>query len=193
MLYVVLSIVRDGAMFWGSLRASRRLYRKLIKAILSAKPQFFDRTPVGRIMNRYVLARTFWGCSFRVLTFLTRLCSRLSKDQETVDQDIAPGLLFLCDCVLSSLAVLAVIIYATPAFAFAAIFIIILYFVIGALYIVSSRDLKRIESVQRSPIYTLTGEVLGGAVIIRAYGDAARFTRHCLRLVDKANRPFFFL
>ncbi|PWZ03754.1 hypothetical protein BCV70DRAFT_204462 [Testicularia cyperi] len=167
--FMVMAVMRDGYEFWISLRASRALYRKLTDAILNAKPQFFDRTPVGRIMNR------------------------LSKDIETIDQEMAVCMLFLLECSLTAVAILLLICWATPIFILVAAIVVCVYAVIGALYLVSSRDLKRIESVERSPIYTVVGEVLNGCVIIRAYGDAGRFTRHCLRLVDKANRAFFFL
>ncbi|SNX85131.1 probable YBT1 - Vacuolar, ABC protein transporting bile acids [Melanopsichium pennsylvanicum] len=167
--FMVMAVLRDGYEFFISLRASRRIYRRLTDAILNARPQFFDRTPVGRIMNR------------------------LSKDVETVDQEMAVCMLFLLECTLTATAILILICWATPIFLIVALIVICVYTVIGALYLVSSRDLKRIESVERSPIYTVVGEVLNGCVVIRAYGDAGRFTRHCLRLVDKANRAFFFL
>ncbi|KAJ1033968.1 hypothetical protein NDA16_000176 [Ustilago loliicola] len=167
--FMTMAVLRDGYEFFISLRASRRIYRQLTDAILNARPQFFDRTPVGRIMNR------------------------LSKDVETVDQEMAVCMLFLLECTLTATAILVLICWATPIFLLVALIVICVYTVIGALYLVSSRDLKRIESVERSPIYTVVGEVLNGCVIIRAYGDAGRFTRHCLRLVDKANRAFFFL
>ncbi|TKY89993.1 hypothetical protein EX895_001291 [Sporisorium graminicola] len=167
--FMTMAVLRDGYEFFISLRASRRIYRRLTDAILNAKPQFFDRTPVGRIMNR------------------------LSKDVETVDQEMAVCMLFLLECTLTATAILTLICWATPIFLLVALIVICVYTVIGALYLVSSRDLKRIESVERSPIYTVVGEVLNGCVVIRAYGDAGRFTRHCLRLVDKANRAFFFL
>ncbi|GAC93288.1 ATP-binding cassette transporter [Pseudozyma hubeiensis SY62] len=167
--FMIMAVLRDGYEFFISLRASRRIYRRLTDAILNARPQFFDRTPVGRIMNR------------------------LSKDVETVDQEMAVCMLFLLECTLTATAILVLICWATPIFLVVALIVICVYTVIGALYLVSSRDLKRIESVERSPIYTVVGEVLNGCVVIRAYGDAGRFTRHCLRLVDKANRAFFFL
>lgn len=167
--YVSCSIARDGVAVYGSLRASRLIYEKLLRAIVHAKPQWFDRTPLGRIMNR------------------------LSKDVETIDQDITMSLIFFIDVCLQSLAILLVACFSLPIFTILAVVIILLYWIVGALYIASSRDLKRLESVTRSPIFTLVGEVLTGAVVIRAYGDASRFTRHCLRLIDKTNRPFYFL
>lgn len=168
-LFIFLSLCRDGAMLYGALRASRILYDRMTNALLRAKPQFFDRTPVGRIMNRF------------------------SKDLETVDVEISPSFMFLCDSLLEGFVILSVSTYALPVFAVFAVIVVSVYGAVGSLYIVSSRDLKRIESVQRSPVFTLVGEALGGAVAIRAYGDSARFTRHCLRLVDKASRPFLFL
>ncbi|UZJ54396.1 hypothetical protein CBS101457_003716 [Exobasidium rhododendri] len=168
-LYVTLGVTRDAIGYYGALQASRRMYKRLTKTIIIAKPQWFDRTPIGRIMNR------------------------LSKDIETIDQDLSPQIMFFVDVTLQTLIILLVACYAVPEFTVFAVLVVILYWLIGALYVVSSRDLKRLESVSRSPIFTLVGEVLSGAVIIRAYGDASRFTRHCLRLIDKTNRPFYFL
>lgn len=168
-LYVVISISRDIVTLYGSMQASRSIYRRLIQTITGARPQWFDRTPIGRIMNR------------------------LSKDVETVDGDIATQLVFLTDVCLQTVVIILVACYTIPLFTIVSIFVVLAYWLIGALYIVSSRDLKRLESITRSPIFTLVGEALSGAVVIRAYGDASRFTRHCLRLIDKTNRPFYFL
>ncbi|PWN87324.1 hypothetical protein FA10DRAFT_183067 [Acaromyces ingoldii] len=168
-LFILIGVLRDAIGLYGALQASRSLYRQLMTTIMRARPQWFDRTPVGRIMNR------------------------LSKDIETLDQELAPQLIFFIDVCIQSTVILIVSCYAVPAFTVFSAVVIVLYYAIGALYVVSSRDLKRIESVTRSPIFTLVGEALSGAVVIRAYGDASRFTRHCLRLIDKTNRPFFFL
>jgi ABC-type multidrug transport system fused ATPase/permease subunit len=65
----------------------------------------------------------------------------------------------------------------TPAFIIAGIFISLIYFIIGKLYVNSSRDLKRIESVQRGPLYQHFGETLAGTVAIRAYGKERLFVR----------------
>lgn len=169
LIFIGVSMLRDLILLFGALRSSRNLYERMTKAILQARPQFFDRTPIGRIMNRF------------------------SKDLETIDQEVAPTFLFLADVFMQGVVILVVSSYALPPMIGFSILVVTVYGLIGAVYIVSSRDLKRIESVQRSPIFTLVGEVMGGAVAIRAYGDAARFTRHCLRLIDKSSRPFFFL
>ena len=42
--YVFLEIVKDGASLLGSVVASRRIYKRLMQAILNARPGFFDKT-----------------------------------------------------------------------------------------------------------------------------------------------------
>lgn len=85
------------------------------------------------------------------------------------------------------------IVIALPKFVFAAILIVITYSLIGYIYIGPSRDLKRCESVSKSPIISLFTETLNGVATIRAYGDFARFARQAFAGVDANNRPFFLL
>ena len=119
--------------------------------------------------------------------------NRLSKDIQEVDQEMSPVLQMTLENLVSLVAIIAVICWATPGFIFLVGVVIAMYYAIGALYLASSRDLKRIESVQRSPLYTLVGETLAGTVSIRAYSDSERVIQQCLGLVDKANRAFLFL
>ncbi|XP_054155851.1 ATP-binding cassette sub-family C member 2-like [Oppia nitens] len=52
------------------------------------------------------------------------------------------------------------------------------------IYIKTSRQLKRLESTTRSPIYSHFGQTLAGVSSIRAYGCTDRFVRESDRLVD---------
>ncbi|CAG8800871.1 3578_t:CDS:2, partial [Racocetra persica] len=72
------------------------------------------------------------------------------------------------------------------------VFISAMFIVIGAYYIATSRDLKRIESVSRSPIYAAFGETIIGVSTIRAFGAEKRLMKRMLRLVDDNNRPYIF-
>lgn len=60
-------------------------------------------------------------------------------------------------------------------------------------YLKSSVDLKRLESVQRSPLFQQFGETLTGITTIRAYGDEKRFIRDNMLRVNTHNRPFIYL
>jgi len=96
-------------------------------------------------------------------------------------------------CMASIITIVVLISVITPGFLVAGFFITILYFLIGKFYINSSRDLKRLESVQRSPLYQQFGETLTGMTTIRAYGDERRFIRENLHRVNTHSRPFIYL
>ncbi len=169
MAYMIVSVTREGALFWGSLAASRRIHRRLVESLTRAKFSFFDSTPLGQIMNRF------------------------SKDVEAIDQEVAPIALSVLSCLASVITIVILISAITPGFLIAAVFITVVYISIGTFYIRSSRDLKRLESVQRSPLYQHFGETLTGITTIRAYGDERRFIRENLHRVNMHHRPFYFL
>ncbi|KAK5120008.1 hypothetical protein LTR85_007084 [Meristemomyces frigidus] len=168
-LYMIITLLREGVLFGGSLTASKRIHRQLMESVLHARFRFFDSTPLGQLMNRF------------------------SKDIESVDQEIAPVAVGVVHCFASILTIVVLISVITPGFLIAAVFITILYFLIGKFYINSSRDLKRLESVQRSPLYQQFGETLSGMVTIRAYGDERRFIRDNIHRVNTHSRPFIYL
>ena len=83
--------------------------------------------------------------------------------------------------VLGVVGIIGTISAVLPSFLIAAFFIILIYSAIGYVYIASSRELKRSESVTKSPIFGLFGETLNGVATIRAYGDSARFTKQVFK------------
>lgn len=61
----------------------------------------------------------------------------------------------------------------------------LIYYFIQRFYVATSRQLKRLESVSRSPIYSHFGETVSGVQAIRAYGQQDRFTRESETKVDQ--------
>ncbi|KAG0205587.1 hypothetical protein BGX28_002792 [Mortierella sp. GBA30] len=160
-------IIQTMIMLFGSLRAARLLYRKLLLSVVRAPLRFFDTTPVGRIMNRF------------------------SKDFETVDGSIAYHCSQLLKVTMSVGSIVIVLAYITPLFVVVAALISAAYLAIGKRYIASSRELKRLHSVSRSPIYSLFGETLAGAATIRAFSEQRRFMSDMLNKIDDSHRPFY--
>ncbi|KAL2176452.1 uncharacterized protein P884DRAFT_203184 [Thermothelomyces heterothallicus CBS 202.75] len=163
------ALFRDLWIFLGSLTASWKLHDGLMKAVTGAKFKFFDVTPLGQMMNRF------------------------SKDLEAVDQEVAPIAIGVMTCALGIMVTIMLIAYVTPMFLIAGVFIAIAYVFLGQFYLHASRDLKRLESVERSPLFQQFGETLSGVTTIRAYGDERRFIRDNLARINTQLRPFIYL
>ncbi|KAL6879128.1 hypothetical protein J3F83DRAFT_725174 [Trichoderma novae-zelandiae] len=168
-LGAIAALIRDVWIFFGSLTASKRIHDRFIHSVTRAKFKFFDVTPHGRLMNRF------------------------SKDLEAVDQEVAPTAIGMMTCGLSLIVTVVLIAVITPRFLIAAVFIAILFYVVAAFYLRASRALKRLESVQRSPLFQQFSETLSGMTTIRAYGDERRFIRDNLTKINLQSRPFIYL
>ncbi|CZS93813.1 related to bile acid ABC transport protein [Rhynchosporium agropyri] len=166
---MLVALFRDMWLFFGSLTASWKIHQRLMESVTRAKFKFFDATPLGQLMNRF------------------------SKDLEAVDQEVAPTAIGFMSCALAIVVTVALITVITPGFLVAGVFISALYFFVGKFYLRSSRDLKRIESVQRSPLFQQFGETLSGITTIRAYGDERRFIRDNMTRINTHSRPFIYL
>lgn len=167
--FMLITFFREAVLFAGSLGASKRIHRELMERVTHAKFRFFDSTPLGQIMNRF------------------------SKDIEAVDQEIAPVAVGVVHCLFSIITIVVLVSVIIPEFLIAGFFITILYFLIGRVYISCSRDLKRLESIQRSPLYQQFGETMSGMTTIRAYNEEERFIRDNLQRINTHNRPFIYL
>jgi len=119
--------------------------------------------------------------------------NRLSKDMSSIDQEACEIMSYFVNCVLSCAAVLAVVAYTTPLFLFALVVIIALYVMIGSLYVRTNREIKRIDSVTRSPLFVSFSEALVGMSTIRSYGDSARFMRKLITELDTNTKCFYYM
>ena len=55
-------------------------------------------------------------------------------------------------------------------------------------YINVSREIKRLESISKSPVFVLFSESLAGISVLRAFGHESRFFELCCNRVDVMNR-----
>ncbi|XP_074531508.1 ATP-binding cassette sub-family C member 2 [Halichoeres trimaculatus] len=144
-----------------SVAASRILHSRLLNNILRVPMLFFDTTPIGRVVNRF------------------------AKDIFTVDEAIPQSFRSWLLCLLGVLGTLFVICLATPFFTIIIIPLAIVYFFVQRFYVATSRQLRRLDSVSRSPIYSHFSETVSGLSVIRAYGHQERFLKHNEVTIDE--------
>uniref|UniRef100_A0A4W4G0I7 ATP-binding cassette, sub-family C (CFTR/MRP), member 2 n=1 Tax=Electrophorus electricus TaxID=8005 RepID=A0A4W4G0I7_ELEEL len=135
----------------GAIRASRSLHTCLLFNILRVPMLFFDTTPSGRVVNRF------------------------AKDIFTVDEMIPMSLRSWVLCLLGVVGTLFVICLTTPLFTAIVVPLAVVYYFVQRFYVATSRQLRRLDSVSRSPIYSHFGETVLGLSVIRAYGHQERF------------------
>uniref|UniRef100_A0A7N8XUW9 ATP-binding cassette, sub-family C (CFTR/MRP), member 2 n=1 Tax=Mastacembelus armatus TaxID=205130 RepID=A0A7N8XUW9_9TELE len=144
-----------------SVNASCILHSRLLNNILRVPMVFFDTTPIGRVVNRF------------------------AKDIFTVDEAIPLSFRSWLLCLLGVLGTLFVICLATPFFTLVILPLALIYYFVQRFYVATSRQLRRLDSVSRSPIYSHFGETVSGLSVIRAYGHQERFLKHNEITIDE--------
>ncbi|XP_022092710.1 multidrug resistance-associated protein 1-like [Acanthaster planci] len=151
----------------GVLRAARSLYQGLLSTVLRAPMAFFDTTPMGRILNRF------------------------SKDTHSIDDIIPNNLAAYLAATIRIVATLIVISWSTPVFCAVVVPTTVVYLLVQRFYIATSRQLKRLESVTRSPIYSHFSETIAGTSSIRAYRRSESFILRNELLVDSNQLTYY--
>ncbi|CAG8523564.1 1809_t:CDS:10, partial [Dentiscutata erythropus] len=196
-LSIILCVSRFVWLFYGSLRASNKLYQILLHQVIRAPLRFFDTTPVGRILNRF--SKDFETVDSTLAGELAWFLINVNKFRlsyfvnSTYNSDYNGTVQNFNAFVLMTLSTMAVITVITKEFLVAAIFFGIIYTIVGTLYAKASRELKRMGSVSRSPLYSHFTETLIGITTIRAFGESKRFMQDMLLKIDNNSRPFFYM
>ena len=88
----------------------------------------------------------------------------VSKDIYSVDEQIPSSMGMYLRCLVLSGSTLLTILYVTPMFAVLLGPILVSYIYSQRYFIHTSRELQRLDSISRSPLYSLLGETLDGLV-----------------------------
>lgn len=142
----VIGSLRSYFVFMATLKASHSLFQGLLHTILRAPLRWLDTVPVGRILNRF-------SADFNLLD------SRLGFE-------LTYMLVFFMDCFGVVIAGLIV----SPMLIVPAVVLIAASLFYARKYLSAAREMKRLESVVRSPIYEQMSSSLSGLWTIRAFG-----------------------
>ena len=136
---------------------------------MHAPMSFFDTTPIGRIINRF------------------------SQDMYTVDSQLMNALRSYLTTIMNVVSTIVVISGVTPWFTICLVPIILFYASQQNFFTMTYRELKRLDSVNRSPIYALLGETIDGVATIRAYCSESSLTNRLTRMLDNQQNAYYLL
>ncbi|VDP75453.1 unnamed protein product [Echinostoma caproni] len=164
-LFAMLCYLICHAIAW--IRASKVMHHNLLKRMLHAPAALFDRTPLGRILNRF------------------------SNDIENVDRTVPDALSEVITCVgdLSICLIVVLISLKPPGMGLVIVIpLMIICGIIQSLYVPCSRQVRRLDAVTRSPLLANFGETAAstlGCSVMRAFGRTAAFVEHADELIDR--------
>ncbi|XP_051926933.1 ATP-binding cassette sub-family C member 3-like isoform X2 [Hippocampus zosterae] len=163
----VLVMISSFTFAMGNIGAARKLHHNLLVNKLHTLQSFFDTTPIGRIINRF------------------------SKDIYLIDETLPSTVLMFLVTFFVSLSTIIVIISSTPIFAVVIAPLAFVYIFVQRFYVATSRQLKRLESVSRSPIYSHFSETITGSSVIRAFGRHSAFVFMSDMKVDENQKSYY--
>ncbi|CAF0716991.1 unnamed protein product, partial [Brachionus calyciflorus] len=135
------------------IKASRTLHDKLLSSVMKGNLRFFESTPIGRIVNRF------------------------TKDVEATEDSIPYSIKSLLECFLGLISTVTIISTSTPLFLIALVPITAFYIFVQRYFVPSNRQLKRMLSASKSPIFSHFSECQAGVSTIRAYNAQNRFIK----------------
>ena len=160
--------VRSVYLNYISTASATRIHEEVFARIMQAPiTLFYDTHTVGEVLNK------------------------MARDTEIVDALVPEFMLQALINWFQVIFTFALCIWSTPWVALGIPLIGYGFYSLFSIFSNASRDVKRLESVTRSPVYSSLAETLAGLDTIRAYGDTDRFRQQHMQKMDR-NLKFFF-
>jgi len=155
--------------YTGSIRASRRLFQRLLFTVLRAPLRWHDTVPLGRTLNRF------------------------TADFNVIDSRLANDISFGLAAFLGLMGVMIAGIFVSPYVIILALALATICIQIARRYLTGARESKRLESIAKSPIFSQFGSALTGISTIRAFDKTDTYIRSMENLIDDHTATTWYL
>ncbi|CAL8111094.1 unnamed protein product [Orchesella dallaii] len=141
---IISNVLRSVSFFSYSLKIGINLHDAMFSSVVRAPVKFFDDNPSGRVMNRF------------------------TKDLGSMDENLPPTLFDMLIIFAQMAGVIVVVILSNYYVAAPAAVVLIVLWWVRRYYVSIARDVKRIEGITKSPIFTHSSSSFSGLATIRA-------------------------
>ncbi|GMH44339.1 hypothetical protein BSKO_12273 [Bryopsis sp. KO-2023] len=145
---------------WVSRVAADYLHKTMLDKLLKAPMSFFHTTPIGRVINR---------------------CTRDTSD---VDKNLADYACFFVRSLLQLVTTVMLVGIFTPITLPCLVPILLLFYFLYLYFQTSVREIKRLDAVSRSPVYSSLNEAISGLPTVKAFGAEQRLIDRYQGLVN---------
>ncbi|EGV65694.1 P-loop containing nucleoside triphosphate hydrolase protein [Yamadazyma tenuis ATCC 10573] len=166
-LTVIFTAIEFTMLAYMNSKSAEILNVRAVEKVLHAPMSFMDTNPLGRILNRF------------------------TKDTDSLDNEIGEQLRLFLFPLATIIGIIILCISYLPYFAVAVPFLAISFIFISNFYQASSREIKRLEAVQRSLVYNNFNETLTGMSTIKTYKAEDVFIKRNDEFINKMNEAYF--
>lgn len=164
---IIFGFLRAFLWFYFSIKASSSLHYKALWAMLHSPMSFFVANPSGRILNRF------------------------AKDQNLTDETLPIAYFNFLEIAIFSLASILLIVITVPWLVISFPFLLYFFYIFRKKYMSSTREIKRLEALTRSPIYADFSATLDGLVTLRAFKIQTKVTNKFYSQINDNGRAWF--
>lgn len=147
-----------------SIRSSQALFEKLLSAVLAAPLRWLDTVPVGRVLNRF------------------------TSDIYTIDYLLGSDLSELIFWTLQTVAILVASMSISLIVLLPAAILLLASLWLSIMYLKAARQVKRLESVSRTPILEQFTSSLVGLTTIRAFDRSRNYLDIMFDRIDRYSK-----
>ncbi|KAF5283714.1 hypothetical protein FQR65_LT13749 [Abscondita terminalis] len=164
---VILTLSRSLTFFYACMRSSVKLHDNMFGSIINATMRFFNTNSSGRILNRF------------------------SKDMGAIDEQLPTAMIDCVQVFLILIGIIAVVASVNSWLLVPTFVIVVIFYLLRVFYLATSRSVKRLEGVTRSPVFAYLNASLQGLTSIRAFRAEAALIKEFDELQDLHSVTWF--
>eukprot|EP00741_Cyanophora_paradoxa_P010538 tig00000158_g10189.t1 len=152
-----------------ALSAATRLHNNMFRKVLRAPMEFFNKTPLGRLL----------AC--------------VSKDMDIIDEALPDAFMLSTIYMFILLVTLCFVTGVLYYFAIVSVILVVGFFLLNSYYLKTTRILKGISGNTAGPIYAHLAETLTGIAVIRGFRVQDQFKSDNIKRIDRNHKAVFNL
>lgn len=160
---LVVAALKEALVAWTSVSASRNLHDRALVSVLNASvPNYFDRTPLGRVIARF------------------------TRDLDAIDNRLPISYGYALNGYAQTCLLIITCIIASPWFAIIIPLVAYIFLRIQNKFKLVSVELRRLDAMSRSPLVSAVEETLqlNGVAIVRAFSMEDALIQRYFQVVD---------
>ncbi|CAH1183645.1 unnamed protein product [Phaedon cochleariae] len=164
---IVVAVTRSLVFFTLCMRSSMGLHNQMFDTIIRATMRFFNINTSGRILNRF------------------------SKDLGAVDEMLPNAFIDTTQMLLNLVGAVIVVGFIEPFLLIPTFLMGLSFFILRKVYLSTSRNVKRLEGITRSPVFAHLNASLQGLPTIRSNGAEQILVQEFDKLQDTHSSAWF--